>query len=125
MSSPHPITLPPKKCQYNTACINQCYHCYLLEDDVAPGNYGVSDAAMALEFLKDNVEAFGGDPERITVFGQSAGGAMTSHVMLSPLSNTLFQRGTFTLPKISIFIIIKSQEYLVFNISLLETICCL
>lgn len=39
------------------------------------GNLGIMDIVMALEWVKDNISAFGGDPENITLFGQSGGGA--------------------------------------------------
>ena len=52
----------------------------------ASGNYGSLDQIAALEWVKENITAFGGDPERITVFGQSAGAMSTMHMMTSPLS---------------------------------------
>ena len=48
---------------------------------------------MALEWVQSNVAVFGGDTDRVTVFGQSAGGALTSHMMISPYASGLFQRG--------------------------------
>ena len=47
---------------------------------------------MALQWIKDNVAAFGGDPERITIFGVSAGGWSVGAHMVSPLSASLFDR---------------------------------
>ncbi|PSN39903.1 hypothetical protein C0J52_07943 [Blattella germanica] len=61
-------------------------------DDEAPGNYGLKDQVMALHWIKDNVAAFGGDPNKVTLFGHSAGAASTHYHMLSPLSKGLFQR---------------------------------
>ncbi|KAK2164457.1 hypothetical protein LSH36_63g06038 [Paralvinella palmiformis] len=61
-------------------------------DDAAPGNYGLWDAKAALQWIKDNIIYFGGDPDTITVFGQSAGSGITEHCLLSPHTNTLFQR---------------------------------
>ena len=42
--------------------------------------------ALGLQWVQDNVAHFGGDPERVTIFGQSAGGASVTHLMLSPIA---------------------------------------
>jgi para-nitrobenzyl esterase len=56
------------------------------------GNYGLLDQQAALRWVKTNIAAFGGDPERITIFGQSAGGTDVGFAMASPLANGLFRR---------------------------------
>ena len=56
------------------------------DDSVAPGNYGVLDQLMAIKWVKDNVVNFNGDPNRITIMGQSAGGGSVSLHMFSPLA---------------------------------------
>jgi len=53
-------------------------------------NCGLRDAIAALEWVRDNVAAFGADPGRITVFGESAGGGMVLHLCASPLARGLF-----------------------------------
>ncbi len=57
------------------------------------GNVGMTDIVKALEWIHNNIEAFGGDPENVTVFGQSGGGAKVLALMTSPYAKGLFQRG--------------------------------
>jgi para-nitrobenzyl esterase len=56
------------------------------------GNYGTLDLIRALRWVERNAAAFGGDPERVTVFGESAGGRNTFTMLQSPLAAGLFQR---------------------------------
>ena len=56
-------------------------------NDACPGNAGMLDQTMALQLVVDNIANLGGDPGRITVFGESAGGTSTSLHVISPLSN--------------------------------------
>lgn len=64
-----------------------------MEDTVLPGNYGLKDQTAALQWVKDNIRNFGGDPDSVTIFGESAGGASVHYHMMSPLSKGLFHRG--------------------------------
>ncbi|XP_074898323.1 neuroligin-2 isoform X5 [Buteo buteo] len=61
-------------------------------DQAAKGNYGLLDQIQALRWLNENVGHFGGDPQRITIFGSGAGAACVSLLILSHHSEGLFQK---------------------------------
>ena len=56
-------------------------------------NAGVLDLVAALEWVRDNITAFGGDPGNVTIFGQSGGGAKVSTLASMPMAKGLFHRG--------------------------------
>ena len=56
------------------------------------GNMGMMDQALALDWVRAHIQDFGGNPDEITVFGESAGAASASYHMLSPMSRDKFQR---------------------------------
>lgn len=60
--------------------------------DGAPTNLGLRDQIAALEWVRDNVEAFGGNPDDVTLFGESAGGMSVATLMASPPARGLFHR---------------------------------
>ena len=68
----------------------------MLEKEAVDGrpcaNFGFLDQRMGIQWVKDNIALFGGDPANITVFGQSAGAASALAQSVSPMNDGLFQR---------------------------------
>lgn len=68
----------------------------LKEEAGFTGNYGLYDQLTAISWVKDNIASFGGDPENITIMGQSAGAESVQQLCLSPLSKGLFQKAVMS-----------------------------
>ncbi|GJQ85456.1 hypothetical protein Trydic_g23879 [Trypoxylus dichotomus] len=69
------------------------------EDGIIPGNFGLKDQVMAIEWVYQNIATFGGDPNKITLMGQSAGAACTAYLGIVPqltgkISGIIQQSGT-------------------------------
>ena len=60
-------------------------------DDVMPANLGLWDQVLALRWVRDNVAQFGGDPDKVTIFGESAGGFSVFNQLMSPSSRGLYR----------------------------------
>jgi para-nitrobenzyl esterase len=60
--------------------------------DQISGNYGIQDQQAALKWVRRNIRAFGGDPDKVTIFGESAGGLSTFVNLVSPKAHGLFHR---------------------------------
>ena len=74
----------------------------------SPANRGLLDQVAALEWVQENISAFGGDQDRVTVFGQSAGGGCVAALLATPRAQGLFRRaivqsmpGTFFTPELA------------------------
>lgn len=61
-------------------------------DEVVPGNNGLKDMVAALKWIQKYITKFGGDPDRVTIFGESAGGGAVHHLLMSPATKGLFHR---------------------------------
>ena len=73
------------------ACLPQ-----LAEEAGHTGNYGLYDQMVAMQWVRDNIAAFGGDPEQVTIMGQSAGAMSVQLQCQSPLTQGLFQRAVLS-----------------------------
>ena len=62
-------------------------------DSEAPGNYGLQDQILALRWVQQHIESFGGDKDSVTLAGFSSGAASVNYLLLSPLTAGLFHRG--------------------------------
>ncbi|XP_073975346.1 venom carboxylesterase-6-like isoform X1 [Rhodnius prolixus] len=63
-----------------------------MEDNIMAGNMGMKDQVMALVWVRKNIANFGGDPDQVTLIGESAGGASAHYHMYSPMSRGLFHK---------------------------------
>ena len=107
--------------QYRLASLGFLY----FDQPGAPGNMGMLDQVAALQWIHSNIVFFGGNPDNITLFGESAGAASVSMHLLSPLSRNLFNRaimqsGSATAP----WAIGNKEETITRGLNLAETVGC-
>jgi len=76
------------------------------------GNYGTLDTIMALRWINENIHHFGGDPENVTVFGESAGGHNSAAIFASPLAQGLFHKVIIESGIMSVSSIEAAESYL-------------
>lgn len=77
---------------YRVGALGYLYLGHLLGSDYASsGNLGLLDLILALKWVKENISFFGGDPDRVTIAGQSAGGKSVMNLLLAPKAKGLFQ----------------------------------
>lgn len=107
--------------QYRVASLGFLY----FDNSDVPGNTGLFDQLMALQWVRDNIQFFGGNPHNITLFGESAGAVSVSLHLLSPLSRNLFSQaimesGAATAP----WAIISRDESILRGLRLAEAVGC-
>ena len=85
---------------------------YFSHPDLSHTNVGTLDQIMALEWIKDNIAAFGGDADNVTIFGESAGGESVAHLFCSPLAAGLFHKAVFHSANVSNQFVHREQPFL-------------
>ncbi len=75
------------------------------------GNYGILDQILALKWVQKNISVFGGDPDKVMIFGESAGGVDVGDLLVSPLAAGLFSRAVIqsAAPVVSLYSEAESQ----------------
>lgn len=77
---------------YRLGALGFLAHPALSAESGRSGNYGLLDQIQALEWVQENIEAFGGDPDNVTIFGESAGGTSVNALVASPLTKGLVHK---------------------------------
>ena len=77
---------------YRMGALGFLSHPELTAEQGTSGNYGMMDQIAALQWIRDNIGDFGGDPSNITIFGQSAGAMSVKNLLISPLSKDLIAK---------------------------------
>jgi len=107
--------------QYRVASLGFMF----FDTEDVPGNAALFDQLMALQWIKDNIGQFGGNPDNITIFGESAGGASVSLHLLSPLSRNLFNQAVMQSASALVpWGIITKEEAILRGLRLAEVLKC-
>lgn len=101
---------------YRLGVLGNLTHPDLIDEKGFFGNWGILDMVAALRWVRENIEAFGGDPENVTIFGESAGGWSVCSLMISPetwnITNNkrLFQKSISESPAIKLRSLMEAVE---------------
>ena len=88
-------------------------------DQHARGNWGYLDQVAALRWVQQNIAHFGGNPDLVTIFGESAGGISVSSHVVSPMSKGLFHRAIMESGVVMLPGLISSSSEVVYGVSAL------
>ena len=77
---------------YRLGALGFLGHRDLADPDGLVGNWGIHDQVAALAWVRDNIASFGGDPDNVTIFGESAGGFSVATLLGTPAASGLFRR---------------------------------
>lgn len=83
-------------CNYRLGALGYCCLPELIKRDGHTGNYGLYDQLIALQWVYNNISLFGGNPENITIMGQSAGAMSTQQLCVSPLAKKYIAKAIMT-----------------------------
>ena len=107
--------------QYRVASLGFLF----FDTEDVPGNAGMFDQIMALQWIKDNIDSFGGNPNNITLVGNEAGAASISLHLLSPLSRNLFSQAIMQSASVSApWAVITKEEAFLRGLQLAELMKC-
>nr|AOS89450.1 acetylcholinesterase 1 [Apolygus lucorum] len=107
--------------QYRVASLGFLFY----DSPEVPGNAGLFDQRMALQWVRNNIDKFGGDPNRVTLFGESAGAVSVSLHLLSPLSRELFKQAIMESGSaVAPWAIISRNESILRGLRLAEAVGC-